>query len=157
MGGSQMGRVNGKKEKKAKLLNCLLTVVFFVAALSGTASLNREVFAQGAQKDKPEPNVFNRYDKPIGAVDADGIVSNRFGKAVGSVDKAGTVYNVRKKAIGTVSPNGKVFNQTGTELGSVDADGRVYNRNGRLLGKVDIQGNIILTGGAARLLLMSGR
>ena len=151
-----MGRVNAKEEKMAKVFICLLIGVVFVASLSGTAGLNREVFAQGAQKDKPDSNVFNRYDKPIGSVDADGIVTNRYGKAVGSVDTAGTVYNVRKKAIGTVSPNGKVFNQTGTELGSVDKDGRVYNRNGRLLGKVDIQENIILTGGAARLLLMSG-
>ena len=149
-----MGRITDKKDKNAAICICLVIGFVFIAALSGTADGNREVFAQGVQKDGPEQNVFNRYNKPIGSVDANGIVSNRYGKSVGSVDSAGIVYNVSKRVIGKVHPDGNVFNQTGTKLGSVDADGRVYNRNGRDVGSVDFKGNIILTGGAARLLLL---
>lgn len=137
----------------------LIMGVIFIFALSFTVDFDEHAIAQGDQKDTPELNVFNLYDKPIGAVDMEGKVYNPYGKPVGYIDAAGTVHNIYDKPIGKIDRDGKAFNLLGTFLGSVDTDGNVFNINGRKLGSVrpPEPGNIIQIGGAAWLLLIRRR
>jgi len=105
-----------------------------------------------AQQPKPQGNVLNPYGAPVGAVDGKGEVTTPYGGKLGSVDPEGNVYNVSDIFIGKVYANGDIFNQAGDYLGYVDADGDVYNVSEFKVGSVQTGGNLILAGGAARII-----
>jgi hypothetical protein len=105
-----------------------------------------------AQQPEPQGNVLTPYGQPVGAVDEKGIVTTPYGSKVGSVDPDGNVYNVSGIFIGRVYPNGDIFNQAGDYFGYVDAQGDVYNVSGFKVGSVQTDGNLILAGGAARII-----
>jgi hypothetical protein len=116
------------------------------------------VLAQMTKDTDLKPNVFTRYDQPVGAVDSTGNIFALAGNQIGKVDTDGNIYNVSKIMVGTVDPEGKVKNQTGTVLCTVTPDGEVYNVSGTLIGSVkDTGGNLTLVGGAARLILLRRR
>jgi hypothetical protein len=158
-GGTGMYRININKNNKLSACVSLATGVLCIISLSLMPYLNGPVFAKSDEKEKPELNVFNPVDTPIGSVDDQGSVYNRLGRLIGSVDSRGTIYNISKNAIGKVEDSGKVFNRVGTLVGSVDDEGNVFNNNGKKIGSVKspIPGNIILIGGAAWLLLLGVR
>ena len=138
---------------------CLISVLclFSFNLPTPMGGFHNQAFARDEktpEKDAPKNNVLNLYGRALGSVDMEGVVFNLYGRSVGSVDTDGIVYNVSKIVIGKVDPSGTVFNQSGTILGRVDAGGEVFNRTGRKVGSVLVDGNIILMGGAARLLLL---
>ena len=136
---------------------CVAGSLAHVSGLPVIGGTNNEASAREEkvqEKGKVQGKVLNLYGRAVGLVDAEGVVHNLYGRSVGSVDKDGIVYNVSKIVIGKVDPGGEVFNQAGTLLGSVDDKGEVFNRIGRKVGSVETEGNIILAGGAARLLLL---
>lgn len=154
-----MYRLNRKKNRNLAVYPGLAIGIMCIISLSLMPHFNGPVFAKSDEKEKPELNVFNPVDTPIGSVDDQGNVYNRLGRLIGSVDARGTIYNISKNAIGKVEDSGKVFNRVGTLVGSVDDEGNVFNNNGKKIGAVKspIPGNIILIGGAAWLLLLGVR
>lgn len=123
----------------------LVSTVFFLTLLL--------LFSDAVgQKEDPNANVFNLFDRAIGAVREDGKITNLFGTVIGSVDEQGNIFNVSNMTIGKVNADGTVTNQSGTVLSRVDAEGSVYNVSGIKIGSVKAGGNIVLIGGAARLL-----
>jgi hypothetical protein len=158
-GGTGMHRFNINENKNLATYTSFLTGVLCIIALSFMPYLSGSVFAKNGEKEKPELNVFNPVDTPIGSVDEAGSVYNRLGRLVGSVDARGTIYNISNNVVGKVEVNGKVFNRVGTLVGSVDDEGNVFNNNGKKIGSVKspAPGNIILIGGAAWLLLLGPR
>ncbi|MGD8984292.1 MAG: hypothetical protein PVI53_09715 [Desulfobacteraceae bacterium] len=154
-----MYRININKTNKLTACVAFVIGVLCIISLSLMPYLNGPVFAKSDEKEKPELNVFNPADTPIGSVDDQGSVYNRLGRLIGSVDGKGIIYNISKNPIGKVEANGKVFNRVGKLVGSVDDEGNVFNNNGRKIGSVKspIPGNIILIGGAAWLLLLGVR
>jgi hypothetical protein len=133
---------------RAPRLFCLMTV---------WSAISMPLVADGlssawAQQPEPQGNVLTPYGQPVGAVDQEGIVTTPYGSKVGSVDPDGDVYNVSGIFIGRVYPNGDIFNQAGDYLGYVDAQGNVYNVSNFKIGSVQTEENIILAGGAARII-----
>ena len=150
---------NGKKKVNLAEGICLVMAAVFIFTVSLILDSRCQVFAQKDQKDKPELNVFNPVDRPIGAVDGEGNIYNPVGKLIGKVDGGGTVYNIFDKPVGKVDASGQVFNRVGKLTGSVDEEGNVFNNNGRKIGSVNspYPGNVMLIGGAAWLLLLGVR
>jgi hypothetical protein len=144
------------KIKSLPVTRLMVVGVFVVLSLSFMISHSAIVLAQMTKAPKLKPNVFTPYDQPIGTVDTEGNVFALAGNQIGKVDADGSIYNVSKIMVGKVETDGKVKNQSGTVLCTVTADGKVYNVSGTLIGSVkDTGGNLILIGGAARLLVMS--
>jgi hypothetical protein len=129
----------------------MFTLMAVSAVLCAAAVLGEDTFAW-AQQPKPQGNVLNPYGAPVGAVDEEGIVTTPYGSKVGHVDPDGNVYNVSSIFIGKVYPNGDIFNQAGDYLGYVDEDGSVYNVSEFKVGFVQAGGNVLLAGGAARII-----
>ena len=154
-----MNPFNRKKNRKLIAYLSLVIGIICIISLSLMPQLDGPVFAKSDEKEKPELNVFNPVDTPIGSVDEAGSVYNRLGRLIGSVDSSGIIYNISKKPIGKVDARGKVFNRVNKLVGSVDDEGNVFNNNGRKIGSVKspIPGNIMLIGGAAWLLLLGVR
>jgi hypothetical protein len=133
----------------------ITTLLFFTPFLF--ADLNGKVFARDsgtAQKEEPKGNIYNLYNRALGSVDTEGNVTNRYGRFIGSVDSSGVIFNVSKIVIGQVTAEGNVLNQSGTILGSVSTDGAISNVSGRKVGEVRDVEDIILIGGAARLIFL---
>ncbi len=154
-----MYRFNREKNRNLVAYPSLAIALICIISLSLMSHFNGPLLAKSDEKQKPELNVFNPVDTPIGSVDDKGNVYNRLGRLIGSVDSRGTIYNISKNAIGKVEASGKVFNRVGKLVGSVNDEGNVFNNNGRRIGSVKspIPGNIILIGGAAWLLLLGVR
>jgi len=152
-----MAGFNDKKHLKLSALTILVTMALFFLTPFLIPNLNGELSAQDsgtAQKEEPKGNIYNLYNKVLGSVDSEGKVTNQYGRVIGSIDSSGSIFNVSKIVIGQVTPDGKVSNQSGTVLGSVSADGAICNVSGRKVGEVRDVGDIILIGGAARLLFL---
>lgn len=113
------------------------------------------VLAQTGQSG-PKGNVLNPHGAPVGAVDEDGIVYNAHGSRLGRVDSNGDVYNVSDIFIGTVYPNGDILNQSGVFLGYAEQDGSIFNVSNIKIGSVQAGGDLILSGGAARIIFFRG-
>jgi hypothetical protein len=111
-----------------------------------------------AQNNQPGPkgNVINLYGAPVGAVDAEGTVFNAYGSKLGRVDENGNIYNVSDILIGRVFLNGVFYNQSGDFLGYGEGGGSVYNVSNIKVGSVDAGGDLILIGGAARIIFFRG-
>ena len=129
----------------------LFILMGVLAVFITTLVLGKDPSAQ-AQQPKPQGNVLNPYGAPVGAVDEKGMVTTPYGSKLGQVDADGNVYNVSSIFIGKVYPNGDIFNQAGDYLGYVDLDGNVYNVSEFKVGSVQAGGNVVLAGGAARIL-----
>ena len=110
----------------------------------------------GAVQPGPEGNVRTLYGAPIGAVDENGVVYNAYGTKLGRVDSNGDVYNVSDIFIGKVYPNGDILNQAGIFIGYAEPDGGIYNVSDIKIGSVQTGGDLILSGGAARIIFFRG-
>jgi len=132
-------------ERKTSDFFCITVALVVVCMMIGQ---REAVFAQ-TQQPRPQGNVLNLYGAPVGAVDENGNVSTPYGSKLGSVDLEGSIYNVSNIFIGKVYPNGDIFNQAGDFLGYVDAEGNVSEIKS---GSVQVGGNLILAGGAARII-----
>ena len=148
-----MNRFDAKKSMTIWVCICSIFGATWVFTLPLVVGFDREVLAQESEEDDFKLNVFNRYGRPIGGINANGNVYNIQGRSIGYVSARGTIFNVADKCIGRVVPDGKVYNQIGKELGYVTSDGRVFNRLGRRVGMVDARGDVFLIGGAARSIL----
>ena len=147
----------GNRHRHGWVSLCVGMGILWVFTLFLTAGFEGEACARSKKtkgEEVPKADILNLHGKVIGSVDKNGTVFNRYGRSVGTVDSAGTVYNVNKTAIGNVDADGKILNQSGMTLGTVDENGDVFNRNGRKVGSVKAAGNTLLSGGAARLLLL---
>jgi hypothetical protein len=142
-----MGFAMAKKRISCRLLFLLSGYAFFAVLAQGWAQSNPA---------GPKGNVLNLYGAPIGAVNREGIVYNAYGSKLGRVDSNGDVYNVSDIFIGRVYPNGDILNQSGVFLGYVEPDGGVYNVSDIKIGSVQAVGDLILSGGAARIILFRG-
>lgn len=132
-------------------ITLVLFIPFFITDLKSAESSKD---SGTAQKGEIKGNIYNLYNAILGSVDTEGNVTNRYGSPLGSVDSSGTIFNVSKIVIGQVTPEGNVLNQSGTILGSVSSDGSICNVSGRKVGEVRDVEDIILIGGAARLLFL---
>jgi uncharacterized membrane protein YeiB len=152
-----MAGLNSMNHMRLQLVTFLATIIlilfmpFFVTDLKSAESTKD---SKVAQKGEVKANIYNLYNAILGSVDTEGNVTNRYGSPLGSVDSSGIIYNVSKIVIGQVTPEGNVLNQSGTVLGSVGSDGAIYNVSGRKVGEARDVEDIILIGGAARLLFL---
>jgi hypothetical protein len=154
---NKMAGLVNKKHLKLRTLIILMTIgllfsmTFLIADLKGEEATRD---SGATQKEKPQLNIFNLYNRALGSVDIEGNVTNQYGRFIGSVDSSGVILNVSKIVIGQVTPEGNVLNQSGTILGSVSKDGAICNVSGRKVGEVRDVEDINLIGGAARLLFL---
>ncbi len=152
-----MAGINNRNHMRLQVVTFLVTVIlvlfmpFFITDSKSTESPKN---ISVAQKDEIKGNIYNRYNTILGSVDIEGNVTNRYGRPLGSVDDKGVIFNVSKIVIGQVTPEGNVLNQSRTILGSVSGDGAIYNVSGRKVGEARGVEDIILIGGAARLLFL---
>ena len=138
----------------AKSLVMMILVLFMPFLTMDSKGEASEQVNGTAQKEVLKVKIYNIHDTLLGYIDTEGNVTNRYGSPLGSVDSSGTIFNVSKIVIGQVTPEGNVSNQSGTILGSVSNDGSICNVSGRKVGEVRDVEDIILIGGAARLLFL---
>lgn len=152
-----MAGYKNRKYIKFQMVKSLVTMIlilfmpFLITDSKGEAS---EQVSGTAQEEILRFKIYNIHDTLLGHIDTDGNVTNRYGSPLGSVDSSGVIFNVSKIVIGQVTPEGNVLNQSGTILGSVGSDGSICNVSGRKVGEVREMEDMILIGGAARLLLL---
>jgi hypothetical protein len=152
-----MAGYNNMKHIRLQMVISLVTmtlVLFMAFLITGPKGEASAQVSGTAQKEVLKHEIYNIHDRLLGYIDTEGNVTNRYGRPLGSVDGNGVIFNVSKIVIGQVTPEGNVFNQSGTTLGSVSGDGSVFNVSGRKVGEVRDLEDIILIGGAARLLFL---
>jgi len=152
-----MAGYNNRKHIKLQMVISLvmMTLVLFMPILiTGSKGEASAQMSGTAQKEVLKVEIYNIHDRLLGYIDTEGNVTNRYGSPLGSVDGSGVIFNVSKIVIGHVTPEGNVLNQSGTILGSVSSDGSICNVSGIKVGEVRDAEDIILIGGAARLLFL---
>lgn len=141
------GFMMGKNRVHHRLIALLIPCALLVLLTEGRAQSNQP---------HPEGNVRTIYGAPVGAVDEEGVVYNAYGSKLGRVDVNGNVYNVSDIFIGKIYPNGDILNQAGIFIGYAEPDGSIYNVSDVKIGSVQTGGDLILSGGAARIIFFRG-